>query len=364
MSKNMLSDGSILPSTLGLSNSNAPTSVVGNMALRVGIVTEILYPENERNLSGKVIEYNVLVTEKNEGYSATFSFYRNCTVNSVFGSSNNSITQTYTPADKNGSSFSGGSIVMLLCINGYNTGGSAVIIGGLTGDKIGETPKADDGQFYDFNFNGINQKINKDGELTITFNSVLDKNGNKANEEASGTSLKFDKDGGFKISDNKEQSLELNRTEEYTIWQNGNEIIKIDKKNKKIEITSSENVEITANGKVLVSSDDSIEMHSSGDMSLSSDSTAKIDSKQNLNIKSGTNLDVQSGAMTNIKGSGGVNIESQGLTQVKGQLVMLGQNASNPVAIAGVSIAIGPGNLGIPVVSTIITGSSSVLAGT
>lgn len=364
MSSNMLSDGSVLPSTLGLSNSNAPTSIVGNMALRVGIVTEILYPENERNLSGKVIEYNVLVTEKTEGYSATFSFYRNCTVNSVFGSSNNNVTQTYTPADKNGSSFTGGSIVMLLCINGYNTGGSAVIIGGLTGDKIGDTPKAEDGQFYDFNFNGINQKINKDGELTITFNSIIDKDGNKSNEDAAGTSLKLDKDGGLKLSDNKNQSFELNRTEEYAIWQNGAEIIKIDKKNKKIEITSSESVEITANGKALITSNDTMNIKSTGDMSISSDATASIDSKQNLNIKSGTNLDMQSGAMLNIKGSGGVTIESQGLTQVKGQVVMLGAAATNPVAIAGVSIAIGPGNLGIPVVSTIITGSSSVLAGT
>lgn len=358
-----LSDNSVVPSTLSMRpHMDAKQQVMGNYSLKMGMVTDIFYPDEDKNLSKKFIEYNVMCSEINENGNVTMTVYRNCTVQNMFGMSNNNLTYTLQADKSEDGRMEFGSLAMLLCISGQATNGQAVIVSGFSHPDNPKYKKAD-GQFYDFNFNGINYNINKDGEMTITFNSPLDKKKNKKNEKAAGTQLKIDKEGRIKISDNEGQFWQLDRVDQKSTWSNGAESIIIDKKNKQVQLISSGEMSQTSKQKMSMASDDDLIMSSKKDTALTADANMKLESKSNMNQKSGGNWEVK--ATGNVMINAGANIiaTAGNVAQLQGTINLIGAG-SVPVAAVGVSLTIGIGNLGAPVVSTIVTGSSTVFVGT
>lgn len=98
---------------------------------------------------------------------------------------------------------------------------------------------------------------------------------------------------------------------------------------------------------------------SKGAATVQTDADAKVDAKGSVNIKSGGAAEISAGGSVNIKGSSGVTVGSASApTNVDGQIVNLA-GGGTPIARVG-DQAIGVGNMGAPVVSTITAGSPKV----
>ena len=234
--------------------------------------------------------------------------------------SNNNLTFTLQADSASDGRIEYGSLVIVLCISGQSSGGQAIIVGGVSHPE-GPTYKKDDGQFYDFNFNGINYNINKDGEWTLTFNSPVDKKGKKLDEKVAGTQIKIDKTGKIKISDNEGQFFELDRVAQKATWGNGAESIIIDKKNKKLELASSGEMSAKSTKKMSETSDDEISMTAKKDLSATSEANLKLESKSNMSMKSGAQWEVKATGNVMVKAGGNAIIEGGNLAQIKGNLL-------------------------------------------
>lgn len=362
-----LNDGTIIPSQFDAKKELMdPTMVLKqNHGLRTGQVIKIHYPDEQTSISKKYHEYDVLVAHGDVRLGTNISIYRNCKVSNVFAS--NTDSEVYTlkpgaPAKDNNGTYEGGAVVTLLCIDGRPDAGQALILGGLNSPQFAfKKYTKNDGNFYDFNFNGINININKDGEYTVEFNSVLDKDGKPTNKDAQGTKIVMDKEGRIKISDNKDQSWELDRVAEKSVWTNKAESITIDKKNKSISMVSSGAVSSESKEDTIVKSDARATLDSKGDMNLKTAANQTVSVSGNANMKAASwNVNIQ-GAI-NIKSGSVVNIEGGTLANLKALQVALGAGTM-PVGVANISKVLtmfGP----IPLIGDVITGSSTVKAGT
>jgi hypothetical protein len=355
-----LSDGTIIPSTLSVKpNQTAQSSIFNNFSLKQGVVTDIFYPEDDHNLSKKFIEYNVLVSEVNSNGNVTMSSYRNCTIQNMFGMSNNNCTYTLQADNEDDATMKYGSMALILCMSGQSTNGQAVIVGGYSHTDNPKYSK-EDGQFYDFNFNGINYNINKDGEWTLTFNSPIDKDGKKADEKAAGTKIKIDKEGKVSISDNEGQSWSLDRVAKTSTWTNGAESILINKENKSISLTSSGELSASSEKAMSLSSGDALSAISKSDMTVSAGSNLNIDAKSSITAKSGGSWKIQATGSVDVKGTV-ITIKADTIAKIQGSITQLGSTGALPVALVGMSQCVGvvtiPGTL---MTSMIISGSAEV----
>lgn len=358
-----MSDGTYLQSNLSMKPpASAYKQIRTNVALKTGTVTAIHYPEDPNNLSGSFIEYDVAVSEQVSEGGTTVSVYRNCKMNNIFGASNNSFTYTLQPNSQIDDDPTAGAQCLILCIDGRSDGGQGVIIGGLS-DFESPVYSAADGQFYDFNFNGINYNINKDGEWTVTFNSPIDQEGKKANSDAAGTVIKIDKEGRVSISDNEMQSWNIDRVAKTSTWTNGSETIMIDKGNKVVSLISGGTMSQTSQKAMSMTSQDATNITSQKDMTLDSSNNLNMSSSQNMAQKSGAAWNVQASGNVMVQAGGNAMITASGVAQLQGLTTLIGAG-DVPVAAVGVSMVMGIGNLGLPVFSQILTGSSTVFVGT
>lgn len=359
----MMGDGSVIPANFNTTPMPDAKAFLGNnLSLRAGAVIGIHYPDQEANISKQVIEYDVAIFQADHRGGVNISTMRNCKVNNMFGAPNNNSTYTLVPGTKDGDGvYQKSSIVTVLCVNGMSDVGGAVIVGGLSSPD-GPKYTSEDGQFYDFNFNGINYNINKDGEWTVTFNSPIDVDGKKKNEAAAGTIVKIDKEGRVKISDNEGQFWQIDRVAKTSTWSNGAESIVIDKGSKSVSLTSS--------GEMSSKSEKAMSMASSDAVNMSSKSDTAIDSGANLNMSSKSNMQQTSGAAWQVKATGDVMVQAGGnlmmqggnIAQMQGTLNLIGAGTS-PVAVVGLSQVLsflGP----IPIPGQILTGSATVFVGT
>jgi hypothetical protein len=310
-----------------------------------------------------VIEYDVAIAQYDPKSGVNISTIRNCKVDNLFGSRNNNLTYTLVSGTQDDSDvYSNTSIVLILCINGVTDAGSAVIIGALANDK-GPSYTKDNGQFYDFNFNGINYNINKDGEWTITFNSVLDDEGKPTNKDAAGTAIKINKDGVITISDNEGQSWNLNRKAKTSTWTNGAESIVIDKGNKSVTLKSTGEMSQKSEKAMNIESGDVLAMKSKADTTIDSSANLTVSASNNVTVKSGGAWNIQASGNVNIQAGGNLMMQGSGMAQLQAAINMLG-TGSFPIAIAGISQCIGVTNIpGLPTNSIIISGSATCLAG-
>ena len=362
----ILSDGTVLSSAL----SAEPKTKAGQIyrqdyALHLGTVTAIYYADDKNSITKKFVEYDVVVTDERPDGSSSTVKYSHCQTIDRFGAPNNYEVFTLQPnAEKSNGRYKKGAQVLVLCVNGNGIAGKAVIVGGMS-YPLAKKPNKADGQFYESQFNGINTRIDKDGQYSLTFNTVIDVDGKKADEKAAGTKLEIFKNGRLKISDNEGQYWEIDREKKIATWTNGSDFIVINKKDKKIEITSTGDMnETIAKAKTVTvkEKDHSIET-SSGSIKEKSGKDIEQDAKANIKQKAGANWTFEAGGNINIKSGANVMIQAGAMAQLKGTITLIGEG-SVPAAGVGISQSIGVGNLGIPVLSTIITGSATVLIGT
>lgn len=360
-----LPDGSRIPSNLSVGpRSDVREMAKNNMALRSGTISKIVYPDDKESVTKREIEYHVEVVQ-NLGVNGTNTVrYRNCRCNNIFGTANNSLVYTLQQDDSGSPTLDEGALVLLLCIDGSPDNSQAIIIGGLSNlvSKNKKYKKAD-GQFYDFNFNGINFNINKDGEWTLEFNSPVSPKGKKANEPAAGTKIKIDKEGRLKISDNENQSWELDRVAKKSTWTNGNESVVIDKENKKVELTSTGEMSQHSAKQMSASTDDKMSLSSKADMSSKSEANMSMEASSNMKMKSGGAWQVDVSGSALIKAGDSVQIEGGNLASLKGLINKIGAG-SVPAAGVSISQTFGiTGAPGTPMTTLVITGSGTVFIG-
>jgi hypothetical protein len=224
MATTELSDGTIIPSHLGIRSSGyaGDTGVQSDWYLRSGEVKQIVYPDDPTSLSKTQIEYHVLAQKYEGSRTSAMHMYHNVIVVNVLGGVADRTKYTLRPASTQQAKdnvVGDGSKVLLLCINGQTP--YAVILGGLRvfQDQFpgvtGEPPdKKSDGHNYFTQFNGGQLTVNKDGEIQITFNGATNTDGtlaDSASEDAQGSNILFSKDGSItSTSPDGKQSIKIN----------------------------------------------------------------------------------------------------------------------------------------------------------
>lgn len=253
---NILSDNTVVPSYLGVSERGDRGVDSGNqtsIALRYGEVRKIIYPDDPKSVSKRFIEYNVEIQQKDQSGPGTSVTYANCVQMSLFGTTADLFRYTLREdKEENGKdSLRKGAKVVVLCLNGNVSKG--VIVGALrdTGtDKEGSLQegkdKKDDGHNLFFEFNGVQVKINKDGELQVRYRGATNVDGtlsDDADPEAENSTVIFTKEGGIKAYTKDEKQF-----------------IHLDHKNKKIDILADEEWHVKVNKKLAFEMDDVMEV--------------------------------------------------------------------------------------------------------
>jgi len=245
-----LRDGSVLPHFLKVDHGAAAQRKImgGEYALKMGVVSKIYFPEDKQNTNKLVTEYDVLVRDRDHAGNFTISTYRKCVVVDMFGGKGDVVQWTLRPSTdqtKPDPSFHDGSMVIILCM--YGDKNNPYIIGG-TRHKQGKAQKAADGHRYEFEFNGWNMEVNKDGECTMTYRSKTDNEGVPADTVAGGSFVKFEKDGSIVINDNKACRIRLDKpTSDITIETTGRDIVVHAKRD--MNTTIDRNQKTTVHGK-------------------------------------------------------------------------------------------------------------------
>lgn len=225
----ILDNGDVIPNHLqcnSIPDFNDGQAFSNNL-LRIGEVQAIIYPDNPKSFSKKVIEYSVFTQHRANGTAVT-RMYEHCVLINPFSGLADKAVWTLRPsssANKQGANGLGlGSKVLILCINAETN--NAVIIGGIRDQKDNEDLDAKDlGHFLEFIFNGIKVFINKDGELSITYTGQSKDDGTVAdgvNTNKTGTEQTFLKDGSWNI--NVKGPVNINSDEKCIIKSTGVEL--------------------------------------------------------------------------------------------------------------------------------------------
>ena len=200
-----------------------------NFIFRQGEVLEIIYPDSPKSVSKTFTEYNVLVAHY-ENEVIGHKLYHNCRlINSLAGGADR-CTWTLRASTKPVEDYksSDGSKVLVLCVEGsYNR---AIIVGGILDERCGGDNKQD-GHHFNWEFNGVNFKVNDDGSWDITNKGKNTNLGNpdpKADQNGIGTTVKVEANGNFIVSSPKNnQSVVIDNTNN-TITINGDQDVTID----------------------------------------------------------------------------------------------------------------------------------------
>lgn len=247
--------------------------------IRMGVVRDIF-----ANTENNTILYMVEVVNNADRY--TMSCMKCESINGVFNFEETTL-QKYNPSpnlDKVQSySTKVGDQVIVANLNGSRRRG--IILGSIKheGRQIEITDVKNNAQYYRI-FNGIETKINEDGELKVTFKG-LPKNINILNEAASksqipkpiwdtatgGTYYQFKKDGSFILSDNsttKEQYIQIDKTIGKINILSGDCIISLNKNDTSLTIENT-TTKLTASDKITLKTS-SYELEASASMIIRS----------------------------------------------------------------------------------------------
>jgi len=310
--------------------------VENNSFLKVGVVLEILEIDNERNQSGQIPEYDVMVVEEENT-----SIYRNCMALDSFGGKADFFQRKYrTPKDRKKVQDSGslknqnGSIVLMLCLDGIAE--TPIIIGSLSHPDNRTILDKDSGHHMEGEFNGINWQVNKDGALTISFRSATDNDGEGQDAKAAGTQIRIEKDGSVELDDGSGQSVRVEKTE------------------KKVQVRAEDNIEMSSGAEIKVvalkdinAQCDNLLASCEGKAAFTIGSQFNVEAKSQVQIKS---------PMVKIQGDNLVKVESA-LINLNAATVLVGGPGA-PALILTTQF-MGIGNLGAPVMSIAIGPFSS-----
>lgn len=234
----ILSDNTVIPSYLDVRGRGVPMDdgSLTNLGLRLGEVKEIVYPDDPRSISKRLLEYRVEVQHR-DGYGpGTTLIYDTCMVANLFGGMADVFRYTLRQDDQSKTAESGlgvGSKVLILCVNGQTT--RAIILGGVRDTHLDQSTveTKDDGHNLYFEFNGLSFRINKDGEARIQFKGATKVDGSLAGDNNGPTTVEFRKDGSLAISTKDE-----------------NQSILIDNASKKVDFSFDSSWSVNVNGNV------------------------------------------------------------------------------------------------------------------
>lgn len=333
-----------------------------NTALRIGIVKQVVYPGDDKNLEKSAPEYDVLVFQQDKDKGVIPITYRNCVTMDMFGGIGDFFEFVKSePTDKQSTKLDidDGSYVLMLCIDG--TSGRGVILGALPHHNRKSTlPKAK-AKHLEGEYNGLRIQINDNGELTLTFKGKTDTKGVPTTPAKGGSQIRMEVDGSVEINDrdldgallagNDKKAAEntAKAAEDY-------DKIRIDKTAKSITVKSRGDYNQTTGG----NSTNTITGNSTQSMKdLLMDCTGKAA------ISSGSTFDIKATGAFGLKAAS-AKFDFDDALEVKASLckfgaqsIMLGEGGSPAVTLATQHIGIG--NLGIPVISTAIGPFSSVV---
>jgi phage baseplate assembly protein gpV len=263
---NILSDGTCIPSYLGSRSrgvGGGSRVALNDSVLHLGEIKKVIWPDDKNSYTKTTVEYEVEVQYRSGSGGYVSSTFRGATLSNVFGGNADQMRATLRPGKGDSDKAMGaGSKVLLLCIGGDQQ--KAIILGGVRDPNSKLVESKDDGHHLFFEFNGAQFSVDKDGQAQFLFRGATKVDGtltDSAVTEAEGTSVLLDKDGGFTVG-----------TPDLAQY------IKIDHKNKKIEILSDDDFHVTSNGKVTV--------EAQGDVSVSTKGSATITAQGTISEKS------------------------------------------------------------------------------
>jgi hypothetical protein len=185
-----------------------------NTPLRIGVITECYEIDDEKNVTKIVPEYTVITQETNGTMGISYVTYTNVISTDKFGGVADFFEYKLRPTkisiDNDTKKVShdfkkqNGSLVLLLCLDGFSE--KAIIIGGIPNAMDEKTQRKttltkENSLHMEGEYNGVNWKVNKDGEFVLTFKSPTDNDGKIVDKKYSGTFAKIDKTGSFEVKD-------------------------------------------------------------------------------------------------------------------------------------------------------------------
>lgn len=348
-------DGGVIPSGMPTSqrNSNDHYRLFG---IYRGMIVQTIYPDDKRSVSKERIEYVVRIRGQNypNAVDATEMggiFNYKTRVRKETTESKDDKIAVQTPREK-----MNGEVVFVMFLEGH--GDVPVIIASDQHPRHGEYKKnkKEEGLFEIEEFNGIEISINKNSDYLIKNVGRKDDKGKVQNQDAVGSMIKMsgstgdieiNTHGSDGTADLRAKFTKADKKMEF--YAQNNKVIYdstgvsiVDKNNNEFKFTSAG---------MNMKSVDKMTIQSTGDSTLKSDAKVTVQGTGGVDIKSDGSVAVQ--------GTGGTNLGSgSSATQVQGQTVGL---AGGGLGVSRVGDqVIGTGNLGAPVISTIVQGSTKV----
>lgn len=283
----ILEDNSVVPSFQGLKRTGvaADTGNMSNLALRMGEVKAIVYPDDPLSITKTFVEYSVEVQHRDGRGAGTTSKYVGCLVANLFGGAADVFRYTLRKDDQSDTGKDGvgvGSKVLLLCVNGQTT--RAMIVGGLRDLKTDaeQTDTKDDGHNLFFEFNGISFRVNKDGEARVQFRGPTKVDGTLdtdagADEKQGPTTVEFLKNGNLKVytKDDKQHLL-------------------IDHANKKADFLFDEEWSVKVNKKVTEEYGDKWTVTAGSSIAIESKKAVRFKASDDWTMTAGGNIRLKS----------------------------------------------------------------------
>lgn len=351
---NFLQNGAVLPS--GLMSQDYSSHLDGfkktyqNTALRVGIITKSYGIDSSDNINKMVPEYDVMVFEKDEHRGSAVSTYRHCIAAKSLGSIADYFEMSYRQMEKNTTNSDtpttggqNGSVVLILCLDGLSDHG--IIIGALDHPDR-KSSLVDNKPFLQAEYNGLNIKIENDGSTSVTFKGATDNDGKIIDSTQGPTTIKIEKDGSYQVNHKTiTQRLDKKGTVDLTADDNISNTTK-----KSFNITATENIALKATKNINLDCKDLL-TSASGDATLNM-SKLSISADTEISIK-GSQFKLEAQALANIKAT---------MITIDG-IVALGGSGGQPLLTSSTQM-LGIGNLGIPIISTVISGFTIKVTGT
>lgn len=301
-------DGGVIPSGIPTSQRD-PRNHYRMFGVYRGMIVRAIYPEEQENSRGDRIEYVVRVNGQDYPNAIDLTdqggiYDYHVRVRKGITESQDNQIEKGTPREK-----MNGEVVFVMFIEG--NGDIPLIVGNDQHPRHAayKTSKKDQGAFDVEEFNGVEFSIDKDSNYSVKQVGRKDDQGKILNEPGKDSFITLFGNGDIEL--NSEAQLKM----------------KFTKAEKKMEMVAGTNM--------ISASDDGI------------------------NIKSVADATIEAPGKMTVKGEGGTDVGSAAApTNVLGQVVNLA-GGGVPVARVG-SKAIGTGNAGAPVVSTIVDGSPKV----
>jgi hypothetical protein len=318
-----------------------------NTPLRMGCIVKIHEVDDDTNVSKLFVEYDVVTDEQKVTLGQSFTTYPNCIALDSLGgladffeaklrvSKDEKFEKSYDFKKQDGT------MVLILCIDGFSD--KPIIIGGV-GHQARKTNLTKNNELHlEGEYNGMNWRVNKDGELKITFKSKTDNKGKPQDEKAGGTFFEINKKGSVDINTNLEGDDET--------------YVRMDKENKDVGLKAGANIGLTAKKNIGFNAEADIKGAAKANVEFAAEGSAKYSSKSAFDIMSDASLTVKAASVI-VQSDGDFLVESS-TALIDAPKVQLG--ASGTPALVQTTQFIGTGNLGAPVLSTAIGPFSSVV---